>query len=102
MEIKYHKMSLFDAPKGSHLVHAVNCKGVWGSGIAVEMKNNFPNAFRNYNANCECSGRYNLGDFDGTKENDYTVVNLYTSDDISQYKDPEDEIPGRIEYERDL
>jgi hypothetical protein len=32
--IKYHKMSLFDVPTGSVLVHAVNNQGVWGSGIA--------------------------------------------------------------------
>ena len=46
--IEYRKGSVFDAPTGSLLVHACNCKGVWGSGVAKQFKKNFPNAFELY------------------------------------------------------
>lgn len=42
--LTYRKMSLFDAPSGSILVHACNALGIWGHGIAVEFKNRFPEA----------------------------------------------------------
>lgn len=48
----YRKESLFVAPLGSILVHACNAKGVWGSGIAVEFKKRFPNAFTEYHNFC--------------------------------------------------
>lgn len=50
--IQYKKMSLFDAPKGSILVHSVNSKGVFGAGIAAEFKRLYPLAFRAYEADC--------------------------------------------------
>ncbi|KAK4904538.1 ADP-ribose 1''-phosphate phosphatase, partial [Elasticomyces elasticus] len=30
--------SLFDSPDGSALIHACNCMGVWGSGIANDFR----------------------------------------------------------------
>lgn len=43
---------LFDAPKGSLLIHAVNCKGVWGSGIAKQFAEKFPLAYDQYYLHC--------------------------------------------------
>lgn len=51
--IKYKKASLFDAPEGSLIVHAVNCQGVWGSGIAKDFKERYPDAYLIYNRECE-------------------------------------------------
>jgi ADP-ribose 1''-phosphate phosphatase len=46
--LKYKKGSLFDAPEDTLLVHACNAKGVWGSGIALEFKKQYPRAFETY------------------------------------------------------
>lgn len=51
--ITYKQMSLFDAPKDSIIVHAVNCQGVWGSGIAKEFKTRYPDSFVQYALWCK-------------------------------------------------
>lgn len=51
--VTYKKMSLFDAPKGTILAHGCNAQGVWGSGIAVPFKKNFPNAYKEYHDYCQ-------------------------------------------------
>lgn len=40
------------APKESVLVHATNCAGVWGSGIAKTFKEKCPGAYRAYHTIC--------------------------------------------------
>jgi len=50
--LKYKKMSLFDAPPGSILMHACNAQGVWGRGIAAEFKRRFPASYKEYVADC--------------------------------------------------
>lgn len=40
--------SLFEAPPGAALVHSCNGQGVWGAGVAVQMKARFPAAFEKY------------------------------------------------------
>jgi ADP-ribose 1''-phosphate phosphatase len=55
--IEYVKGNLFDAPKGSVLVHACNAQGVWGSGIAVEFKKKFPTSFMEYKHFCSSRNR---------------------------------------------
>lgn len=51
--IEYKRGDLFQAggPK-SILVHACNCMGVWGSGIAVEFRNRYPHAYEDYKDVC--------------------------------------------------
>lgn len=82
--IQYKKMSLFDAPKNSVLVHACNAKGVWGSGIAKEFKSLFPNAFEEYNKYCNTNLPYHtVGTALVTKpENSYKIGCLITSSDF--------------------
>lgn len=58
---KVVKGDLFSAEPGTLLVHACNCKGVWGSGIAVEFKNRYPDAFKFYNSMCGMFGDELLG-----------------------------------------
>jgi len=50
--IIYKKMSLFDAPEGSILVHGCNAQGVWGSGIAAPFKARYPRSWKEYNSYC--------------------------------------------------
>lgn len=59
--IKYAKMSLFDAPPGSILMHACNAQGVWGRGIAAEFKRRFPASYTEYEAACKMSRRAHPG-----------------------------------------
>ncbi|CEN62564.1 hypothetical protein BJX68DRAFT_227845 [Aspergillus pseudodeflectus] len=44
---------LFTAPEGAALIHACNCKGSWGAGIALEFKKRYPAAFRVYKSFCD-------------------------------------------------
>lgn len=46
-------MNLFDAPATALKVHACNCKGVWGSGIAKEFKLRYPDSFLWYEKICK-------------------------------------------------
>lgn len=46
--IQYKKMSLFDAPKGSVIIHACNSQGMWGSGIAKEFAHRYPESYKHY------------------------------------------------------
>ena len=39
--------------RGAILTHACNAKGVWGRGIAVGFKKNYPEAFKQYNKACK-------------------------------------------------
>lgn len=48
----YRTGSLFEAPPGAVLVHACNGQGVWGAGIAAQMKVRFPAAFEKYCLRC--------------------------------------------------
>lgn len=50
--ITYKKISLFDAPEGSILVHGCNGQGVWGSGIAKPFKEKYPRSWVEYNKYC--------------------------------------------------
>lgn len=82
--ISYKKGSLFEAltsdEKDVVLAHACNCKGVWGSGIAVEFKARYPEVFAEYAALCAKDGDNLLGGFSEHKAtNGDTILCLYTS-----------------------
>src|SRR5579859_6977248 len=77
--IEYRKGSLFEAPKGSYLVHACNTQGVWGSGIAVEFKKRFPGAFAHYNRHCQNPLDLIIGKCWCMSEPDYIVTCLMVS-----------------------
>ncbi|GLA03916.1 ADP-ribose 1''-phosphate phosphatase [Aspergillus niger] len=44
--------SLFDAPEGAALIHACNCRGTWGKGIARVFRSNYPAAYEIYRSHC--------------------------------------------------
>jgi len=43
---------IFDAPEGAVLIHACNCQGSWGKGIAKAFKEKYPAAFEVYRSHC--------------------------------------------------
>ncbi|EPS42240.1 hypothetical protein H072_3787 [Dactylellina haptotyla CBS 200.50] len=44
---------IFAAPANSVLVHACNCVGSWGAGIALAFKQKYPAAYEVYRSHCE-------------------------------------------------
>ncbi|RAH46499.1 MIF domain protein [Aspergillus brunneoviolaceus CBS 621.78] len=44
--------NLFDAPDGAALIHACNCQGHWGKGIARKFRDKYPNAYIAYRTHC--------------------------------------------------
>lgn len=52
----YMPGDLFSVPVGSILVHACNCQGTWGKGIAYDFKQRWPSAFRRYREDCVREG----------------------------------------------
>lgn len=85
--LSHKKMSLFDAPRGSILMHGCNAQGVWGRGIAAEFKKRFPKSNFQYTDACKLHEK----DYPGygavgqtlllEKENGYHVACLVTSYD---------------------
>jgi ADP-ribose 1''-phosphate phosphatase len=51
--VTHKKMSLFDAPRESVIIHACNSQGVWGSGIAKPFKEKYLQSFLDYKMFCE-------------------------------------------------
>ncbi|KAJ5826610.1 hypothetical protein N7447_003373 [Penicillium robsamsonii] len=43
---------LFNAPNGAALIHACNCQGVWGAGIARSFRKRYPAAYEIYRNHC--------------------------------------------------
>ncbi|KAK4149780.1 hypothetical protein C8A00DRAFT_46672 [Chaetomidium leptoderma] len=43
---------LFSAPPNTLLIHACNCVGSWGGGIALAFRNLYPEEFKIYRAHC--------------------------------------------------
>lgn len=53
--------NLFDAEKGSLLVHACNTEGVWGAGVAAQFARIYPQYLKAYEAHCQAYGKNLLG-----------------------------------------
>ena len=73
------KGNLFDAPKGSIIIHACNCRGVWGSGIAAEFARRFPKARDLYAKICQEKGPSLAGTCLLIPAGDYVIGCLFTS-----------------------
>lgn len=46
------QIELRDLPAGAYLVHATNCLGVWGAGVAAAIRDVFPGAYARYLEHC--------------------------------------------------
>ncbi|OAX78183.1 hypothetical protein ACJ72_07514 [Emergomyces africanus] len=44
---------LFDAPEGAALIHACNCQGSWGKGVAKDFKDKYPAAYQIFRSHCQ-------------------------------------------------
>lgn len=91
-EIKYVEGDLFKAPKGSIIIHAVNRKGVWGSGIAKGFADRFPLALTRYRYECFSKGDSLLGSCLLIPSGDYTIGCLFTSKNYGKFVDPKNQI----------
>ena len=85
--ISYKKMSLFDAPKGSFLIHAANAEGIWGSGIAAEIKKRYSSQEAHYKKYASLLGSCV---YQPHTKDDHVIVNLITSSLDSKSPDQED------------
>ncbi|KAJ5312003.1 hypothetical protein PENANT_c022G06098 [Penicillium antarcticum] len=69
---------IFTAPDGSALIHACNCKGVWGAGIASEFRDQYPAAYEIYRSHCQQHAEnrqtYLIMDIDSHSENNTVEV----------------------------
>lgn len=60
--IEYKKGDIFsERSRNRIIVHATNCFGVWGAGIALEFANRYPEAYRRYNSLCHIYRKNMLG-----------------------------------------
>lgn len=84
------KQNLFDSPKGSILVHAVNSYGVMGAGIARTFKDLFPTNFKMYQE--ECSKSKTTGRCLLYQDSGYWIANLVTSSGYGRLADTTKEI----------
>jgi ADP-ribose 1''-phosphate phosphatase len=50
------KGNLFHAPKDELIVHACNCEGVWGAGIAADFRALYPEYYKAYKRHCQSFG----------------------------------------------
>lgn len=89
--VSYIKGDIFElAPKGEYIAHAVNCQGVWGSGIAEQFRKKYPESYREYVNYClDWRPDQIIGESYETREN---VVCLFTSKDYGGNKDGVDKI----------
>lgn len=81
------------AEPDSVLVHAVNCRGVWGKGVAAQFKKRFPKAFLEYQRICNTYSPDELvGSCFVISEEEYDIACLFTSRGYDQEVDPPAEI----------
>lgn len=91
--IVYKTGNLFESPRGSVLVHAVNAQGVWGRGIALDMFERYPIAFGHYKRLCDAMPVKKAGWALLLPEEDgYRVGCLCTSAGYGYKKDSPEEI----------
>ena len=90
--IQYKQCNLFDAPKGSIIIHACNSQGMWGSGIAAAFSKLYPQSYEWYRGFCRewnerrgtACGRAELMKF---VEEPHYVGYVVTSHDYGLYRD---------------
>lgn len=76
----------------SILVHACNCEGRWGSGVAVCFRQRFPQAHHDYQILCRLHGHGLIGTTLICDDQKPAVGCLFTSRGYGQQKDSVDQI----------
>lgn len=87
--LRYIKKDLLTVKSPAILVHATNCRGVMGTGIAKEFKAQFPVFFAQYAADCRAYGKKLLGcaGIYGDEEEQMAMGCLFTSDGYGKQVD---------------
>lgn len=78
MKINYISGNLldeFESGRVDHIAHVSNCCGVFGSGIAHQIKERFPEAYNQYKQ-LEALAGLHLGTFSYSNENGKRIFNL--------------------------
>ncbi|KAJ5998006.1 hypothetical protein N7499_005598 [Penicillium canescens] len=69
---------LFNAPDGSALIHACNCEGIWGAGIAITFRYRYPAAYEIYRRHCQQNAEtrltYHIIDLESDSEDNTVIV----------------------------
>ena len=86
------KGDLFNAPKGSIIIHACNTQGAWGAGIAKDFAKRFPKARDLYSWYCKEYGPSLLGTCLLLPAGDHTIGCLFTSKSFGRFVDKPDRI----------
>lgn len=83
--IKYIEGDAFKV-KTNYLAHQVNTLGVMGSGIALDVKKNYPNVFIEYARRCKELGDGLLGTYQAVKADasSLVILNCFTQKGISR------------------
>lgn len=95
MLLRYVPGILFQAPRGSILIHACNTVGSWGAGIAKAFKSRYPEAFEVYRDHCK---EHHPNDLIGTcliirsEAGDHDIACLFTSRDYGKRVDSQEDI----------
>lgn len=88
--IEYRKGSVFDATregKSVVLAHACNCRGRWGSGVALSFKGFYPKAHSHYVESCMRYEKKNLGSTLLVQDGNAFVACMFTSDGYADQVD---------------
>lgn len=77
-KIIFHKGDLLDTTKGI-ILHQVNCLGVMGSGVALQIKERYPEAYKEYIGVCNWNTPENLlGELQIVKiTDDISIANIF-------------------------
>ena len=92
-KITYITGDIFTAPPNTILVHACNTQGLWGAGIALSFKKEYPAQFKVYEAHCkELHGQTLVGTCLLIPGEKHDIACLFTSKKYGRGKDSPEEI----------
>jgi ADP-ribose 1''-phosphate phosphatase len=74
----YKKGNLFNAPSNAFLLHACNCLGSFGAGVALSFKNLYPRLYDQYHNECK--------KYFGNKRSPLVGTSFIALDDIKKRK----------------
>ncbi|CZT14930.1 uncharacterized protein RCC_12265 [Ramularia collo-cygni] len=99
LKIKEHVGDIFAAPSDALLIHACNCKGWWGKGIAADFKKKYPAAFKIYQIHCKKPDKQLIGKAllippQPTDRHQHYVGCIFTSLAVGYKVDPPHKILG--------
>lgn len=65
---------------GGVILHGVNCMGVMGAGVALDIKQKWPESFEQYKKVCDKAGSFDdlMGTIDVFRKDDLIIVSCFT------------------------